>query len=64
MTLLTLKEVEKRTGFTPSALRTRKYRGNLPFPLYDGGDGQLRADESEVNEWIAKTKQQKVGGPK
>ena len=58
MTLLTLREVEKRTGYTPAALRTRKYRGNLPFPLYLADDGQLRADEDEVKAWIEKTKKQ------
>lgn len=58
MGLLKLDEVAKRTGFTPNALRTRKCRGTLPFPLYKAEDGEWRADEGEVNEWIRKTKQQ------
>jgi predicted DNA-binding transcriptional regulator AlpA len=54
--LLTLPEVEKRTGFTPAALRTRRWRGTEPFPLYMASDGQLRADEDDVNKWIEETK--------
>ena len=59
MTLILLKEVQKRTGYSPSALKTRRCRGDhLPFPLYKGDDGLLRADEDEVEEWCKKIKNQ------
>lgn len=60
MSLITLEEAARRTGFTPAALRTRLWRGNLPYPLYKAEDGKWRADEAEVNEWIKKTKREGV----
>lgn len=56
MGLITLQEVQKLTGFSPTALRTRRWRGRLPFPLYKAEDGHWRADRQEVEEWIKQTK--------
>jgi hypothetical protein len=53
-----LEQAAKLTGFTPGALRTRRWRGDLPFPLYKASDGHWRADEAEVREWIEKTKRE------
>jgi hypothetical protein len=58
MGLITLEQAAKLTGFTPGALRTRRWRGDLPFPLYKASDGHWRADEAEVREWIEKTKRE------
>jgi predicted DNA-binding transcriptional regulator AlpA len=56
--LITLKEVQKLTGFSPESLRTRRCRGKLPFPLYKAEDDHWRADEAEVRAWIEKTKRE------
>ena len=59
MGLITLKKVQELTGFSPSAMRTRRCRGKLPFPLYKTDEmDEWRADEAEVRAWIEKTKRE------
>jgi predicted DNA-binding transcriptional regulator AlpA len=54
--LVTLEEVCRLTGYTPAAMRTRIYRGNLPFPLYKDQDGRWRADPAEIEAWVQRVK--------
>lgn len=53
--LIKLKEVARRTGITPNAIRTRLSRGTeLPFTVRKGFDGELVALESEVDAYVRK----------
>jgi len=53
--LVTLKEAARRSGFTPGALRSRRWRGDLPFPLYKVA-GEWRADAAQIETWIRRVK--------
>jgi len=53
--LVTLKEAARRSGFTPGALRSRRWRGDLPFPLFKVA-GEWRADAAQVEAWIRRVK--------
>ena len=55
--MLKLDEVHRRTGYSPSSLRTRRCRGHyLPFPLHLGDDGCLRVDSRDIDAWVERVK--------
>jgi len=50
--LLSLNQVSERLNVPASTIRWWKFRGKLPFPVYQMPNQRLRFKESEIDEFL------------